>query len=650
MSADEAQAPTAPRVALIGSPNSGKTTLFNALTGLRRRVANYPGVTVEHAIGTAEGRTGAEVTLVDLPGTYSLEPLSVDESVTTQVLAGELGEEPMPDGIIVVADATTLRRSMQLVLEVLARGLPAVVVLTMLDELKARGGAVRLGAMRKALGVPVVGIVGNKGIGLDDVRELLDTVHDWATTGLDVPSGVGVEAVQERYSIGDELLDALLTEPNNEPTASDKVDNILLHPVAGIAVFVAVMFGFFQAIFVLAAPVQDLFEGVVLALGELMRAIIPDGLLESLVVDGVIAGVGGVVVFVPQIAILLLLLRFLESCGYMARAAFLIDRVMGWAGLEGRSFVALLSSYACAVPGVMAARTIPDPRSRLATILVAPLMTCSARLPVYALLISAFVPRKTVAGVSLQGLTMFGLYAFGSLSAFLAAAAIQRVFKKKAQFPFYMELPPYRLPTTRSVLRSAWMGVRAFLKKAGTVILAASIVLWGLLTFPQTTPPDDVLAAAESVEEAEAISSAWALEHSAGGAIGRGFEPVIAPLGYDWRIGVGILGSFAAREVIVATLAQVFAHDGGDEDLEGLGGRIAAAEAPDGSPAYSLATAVSLLVFFVFSLQCVSTLAVMRRETGGWKWPAIAFGYMLVLAYVGAFVAYRVTLALTGTA
>lgn len=647
MSAAEARERVNPRVALIGSPNSGKTTLFNALTGLRRRVANYPGVTVEHAIGTALGHAGSEVILVDLPGTYSLEPLSIDESVTTQVLAGELGKEPMPDGIIVVADATTLRRSIQLILEVLARGLPTIVVLTMLDELKARGGSVRLGALRKALGVPVVGVVGNKGIGLDDVRELLDTVPSWATANLDVPGGTDADAVQRRYAVGDELLDRLLTEPNEEPTASDKVDNVLLHPVGGLAVFVTVMFAFFQAIFVLAAPIQDLFEGGVLAIGELMRALIPDGLAESLVVDGVIAGVGGVVVFVPQIAILLLLLRFLESCGYMARAAFLIDRVMGWAGLEGRSFVALLSSYACAVPGVMAARTIPDPRSRLATILVAPLMTCSARLPVYALLIGAFVPRKTIAGMSLQGLTMFGLYVFGSLSAFIAAAVIQRLFNKKAHFPFYMELPPYRLPTARSVLRSTWMGVRAFLKKAGTVILAASVVLWALLTFPQTTAPDDVLAAAESSDEAAAINSAWALEHSAGGAIGRGFEPIIAPLGYDWRIGVGILGSFAAREVIVATLAQVFAHDGGDDDLEGLGDRIAAAQGPDGAPAYTLATAISLLVFFVFSLQCVSTLAVMRRETGGWKWPAVAFSYMLVLAYVGAFVAYRVTSAFT---
>ena len=638
----------APRLALVGSPNSGKTTLFNALTGLRRRVANYPGVTVDHSVGSAKASDGSEVVLIDLPGTYSLDALSADEAVTVGVLAGDFPGERKPDGVIIVADGTTLERSMQLILAVLAKGIPAVIALTMVDELKARRGAVKLRGMAAKLGVPVVGVIGNKGIGVDELRERLSSVKDWTASTFEVPDGTEADDIAARVQVADELLAELYQAPSTEETQSDRIDKVLLHPVAGIAIFIATMFLLFQSIFVLAAPLQDLFEGVVLALGELVRGVIPEGLAQSLVVDGVIAGVGGVVVFVPQIAILLLLLRFLESCGYMARAAFLIDRVMGWAGLEGRAFVALLSSYACAVPGIMAARTVPDPRSRLATILVAPLMTCAARLPVYALLIGAFVPRKTVAGMSLQGLTLFGLYVVGSLSAFIAAAALRMLFKRRATFPFYMELPPYRWPTPKAVMRSTWSGVRAFLVKAGTIILASSVVLWALLTFPRVDAPEELLAGAQTDEEAAAIADAYALENSAGGSIGRAVEPLFEPLGYDWRIDVGILGSFAAREVIVATLAQIYAHEGGEDDIEGLGARIRAAEGPDGAPAYTLATALSLLVFFVFSLQCVSTIAVMRRETGGWRWPAFAFGYMFVLAYVGSLITYQVTSALTG--
>ncbi|MCB9532378.1 MAG: ferrous iron transporter B, partial [Myxococcales bacterium] len=453
-------------------------------------------------------------------------------------------------------------------------------------------------------------------------------------------------ALVDRFAAADAIVDAAVVEPDSRETASDRADRVLLHPVWGLIVFAAAMFLFFQAIFVVAAPLQDLCEGAVLALGEVARQVLPEGLLQSLIVDGIIAGVGGVVVFVPQIAILLLLLRLMEGSGYMARAAFLVDRVMGSVGLEGRSFVALLSSYACAVPGIMATRTIPDPRSRLATILVAPLMTCSARLPVYALLIGAFVPARSILGVfSLQGIVLLALYALGSGAAFGVAAILHRIGRRRAFFPFYMELPPYRLPSAKALLTQTWQGVRAFLRKAGTVILAASVVLWALLSFPKVVVPDDVVATASSPEEADALASAYALEHSAAASIGHAMEPIVAPLGYDWRIGVGILGSFAAREVIVATLAQLFAFSAGEDDIGGLGERIAAEcqPAPDTGecvPKYTLATALSLLVFFVFSLQCVSTLAVIRRETGTWRWPAFAFAYMLGLAYVGAWLTY----------
>jgi ferrous iron transport protein B len=635
-----------PRVALVGSPNSGKTTLFNALTGLNRRVANYPGVTVEHAVGRAVVQGGREIELIDLPGTYALEPLSADESVTSRMLSGELTGAKVPDAVIAVADTTTIRRSLPLILEVLARGLPTVVVLTMADELKARGGAIKLKGLAERLGVPVVAIVGNRGIGIDTVREHLANVSEWSASTLDVPRGSEERDILARYGQADQILDGILREPSEAVTLSDRVDEVVLHPVWGIGIFALTMFLFFQAIFVLAAPLQEAFEAGVLAVGEALRGSIPWPLVESLVVDGVIAGVGGVVVFVPQIALLLLLLRFLESSGYLARAAFLIDRVMGWAGLEGRSFVALLSGYACAVPGIMAARTVPDPSSRLATILVTPLMTCSARLPVYTLLIAAFVPERTVAGMSVQGLVMLGLYLMGSLTAFLAAALLRRLLGRKLSFPFYMELPPYRLPTPKAVLSATWVGVRAFLKKAGTIILAASVAIWALLTFPMVEVPEQVTAAAETTAEADAEAAAYALERSAGGVIGHAIEPAIRPLGFDWRIGVGILGSFAAREVIVSTLAQIFAYDGGDEDVAGLGERIRAAKGADGQPAYTLATALSLLVFFVFSLQCVSTLAVMRRETGGWKWPTVAFGYMFVLAWVGSFITFNLARAL----
>lgn len=624
-------------LALVGSPNCGKTTLFNALTGLRQKIANYPGVTVEHASGEvtlSHGERPVTVELLDLPGTYSLTPISPDELVTLDALRGKLPGVSQPQGVVLVADATSLERGLPFLGEVLRLGLPTVVVLTMIDELKARGGAVDVYALSQRLGVEVIGVVGNRGLGLDDLRQALGEVAAWRRAD---PASIPGETVG-RFIWADELLQAALTRPKEGRGRTDAVDRVILHPVWGLGLFVLIMFAFFQIIFTVAAPLQDMLEGVVLGLGELLNDQLGPGLLRSLLVDGIIAGVGGVVVFVPQIALLLLMVALLEGSGYMARAAFLVDRVMGWAGLEGRCFVSLLSSYACAIPGIMATRGVPDPKSRLATILVAPLMTCSARLPVYGLLIGAFVPAQTLAGfLSLQGLVLFALYLLGSLSALAAAVVFKRGLLRGKTYPFYMELPPYRLPSWRVVASYIWRGVKAFLRKAGTVILVASVALWALLSFPQVEPPPHL-------EPDSAQARSYQLEHSAAAQVGKVIEPAIAPLGFDWRIGIGIIASFSAREVIVATLGQIYAFSGDEEDLEGLGERLKEARKPDGTPAYNLAVALSLLVFYVFALQCASTLAVIRRETGTWRWPAVAFGYMLALAWVASFLTYRLAL------
>lgn len=633
------------RLALVGSPNCGKTTLFNALTGLRQKVANYPGVTVEHTQGSIEVEVDGDVTntreiqLLDLPGTYSLEPLSPDEQVTLDALEGKLEGVDAPDGIVIVADATTLERSLPFIGEVLRLGRPSLVVLTMIDELKARKGAVKMGALRRALGVKVLGVVGNKGLGLDDLEHELGRVETWKAASPDkIP-----EDQLDRFVWADEVLSECLTRPDESRSRTDAIDRVVLHPGFGIALFLLVMFLFFQIIFTVAAPLQEGLEGLVMGLGVVVKGMMEPGLLRSLLVDGLITGVGGVVVFVPQIALLLLMISLLEGSGYMARAAFVIDRVMGWAGLEGRCFVALLSSYACAIPGLMATRSVPDPKSRLATMMVAPFMTCSARLPVYGLLISAFIPSEHVLGIlSIQGLAMFGLYFLGSISALLAAVIFKRGLLRGRTYPFYMELPPYRVPSWRVVLNFVWRGVKGFLRKAGTIILVASVLLWGMLSFPQVEPPAEI-------KKDTAAARAYQIERSAAAQVGKAIEPVIEPLGFDWRIGIGIIASFAAREVIVATLAQIYSFDGEEDDLEGLGDRLKKAKKDDGTPAYTLATALALLVFYVYALQCVSTLAVMKRETGTWRWPAIAFLYMLAVAWIASFITYQLTHYLTTT-
>jgi ferrous iron transport protein B len=614
------------RLGLLGSPNSGKTTLFNALTGLRAKVGNYPGVTVERREGEAdlEGRRGV---VIDLPGTYSLDPISPDEAVVARLLAGHLPGVAPPDALVVTADACTLPRSLLFVGQVLRIGLPACLVVTMTDELHARGGRLDLEALSAALGIPVVGVVGHRGLGVDALRRLLGRPEGWTRPVVPPPA----DPVARAGWADSVVARALLVSPRPDARTA-RVDRVVLHPLLGSLLFAAVMVTFFQLIFAWAEPAMNAIDAAVAAAQGGVRAALPAGVASDLLADGVLAGVGSVVVFLPQILILFTVLYVLEDLGYMARAAFVVDRAMGRIGLEGRAFVALLSSYACAVPGIMATRTVPSPRNRLVTILVAPLMTCSARLPVYALLIGAFVPARKVWGpLGLQGLVLLGLYLAGAAAAVAVAAVLKRTLVRGEGLPFYLELPPYRVPPPRLVALQVWGAARAFLRRAGTIILAVSLVLWVLLAFPRGAPP-------AGLSDAEA--GRWRVEQSFAGRLGHAIEPAIAPLGFDWKIGVGLVASLAAREVIVATLAQVYAVSSPDQGS--LRGALRADRDPGtGKPVFAPPTVAALLVFFVFALQCMSTLAVMRRETNSWRWPAFAFSYLFALAWGASFAAHR---------
>jgi ferrous iron transport protein B len=622
------------RVALVGSPNAGKTTLFNALTGSSARVANYPGVTVEGREGRVQGAE-RPIALLDLPGTYSLRAETLDEAVVERALAGAYGDPP-PDALLLVLDATTLQRGLALALEVLAAHphTPCALAVTMIDELRARGGNVDFQRLAKRLGVPVYPVVGHRGVGLDALRAALAAPERWARAQ---PAPVPLEP-DGRFASVDEIWHDVQRQRLAADRRTDRIDRILLHPLWGLGIFALVMVLVFQSIFAWAVPAMDGIEAGIAKLGEASRAVLPEGLLTRFWTDAVLAGVGSVVVFLPQILILFTLIHFLEDVGYMARAAFVVDRVMGWVGLQGRSFVVLLSCYACAVPGIMAARTIPNPRDRLATILVAPFMTCSARLPVYTLLIAAFVPAVPALGpLGAQGLVMLGLYLLGAATAIGSAALLKSTLVRGHASTFFMELPPYRVPTARLLASQVGRSARAFLRRAGTIIFAVSVVVWALLSFPGA--PDDPARTPEAQAHAD-------LEASAAARLGHALEPAIAPLGFDWKIGVGLITSLAAREVIVSTLAQIYSV-GSPDDFGGL--RDALREDVDprtGRRVYGLPVALSLLVFFVFALQCTSTMAVMARETGSWRWPAFAFAYMLGLAYSASFLTYRLATAL----
>ena len=612
--------------ALVGSPNSGKTTLFNALTGLSGKTGNYPGVTVNRRLGHFHLGNKA-LSLSDLPGSYSLHAISEDEAVTAKVLRGDMDGGKVPDGVVFVADATTLQRSLPMLADVLHIGRPTLLVLTMVDELKARGGDIDLFRLQAELGIPIVGVVGNKGLGIDDLRAKLLEHDAWSP-----PKSLPARDTESRFTWADALLEKVTRHPLSESPLTRRMDKVLLHPVLGVLVFLGFLALFFQAIFSWAAPMMDLFSGWMDSAADWVLANAPPGLFTELLADGVIRGVGAVIVFVPQIALLFALIFFFEATGYMSRAAFVVDRVMGWAGLEGRCFIALLSSYACAVPGIMATRTIPSPRDRLATILVAPFATCSARLPVYAILIAAFIPDTHVIGpFTLQGLTLMGLYLLGGISAVVFAAIFKRGLLRGASLPFYLELAPYRFPSLKSVALQVFRRIRIFLKDAGSVILVGSILLWFLLNFPKQEAPPGA-----SAVEAHQLQ----IEQSYAADLGRALEPVFEPLGFDWRINVGLIGSFAARELMVSTLAQVYAYEGDGEDYSGLSDLLTRPDPNTGQPPMTFASAVALLLFFVYALLCLSTVAVIRRETQSWRWPLFMVFYMGCTAWLAAFLGY----------
>jgi len=729
------------KVAVAGNPNSGKTTIFNALTGMRLKVGNYPGVTVERREGRMRMGGARQVVLVDLPGTYSLAARSVDERIARDVLLGWLAGEPRPDAVIVVLDASNLERNLYLASQILELNLPTVLVCNMMDLAEQKGAVPRIDRLEEIFGVPVVPTVGNRGRGVDQIpvaleralaepasdrprcplpaeiervlpaveRALLESgladersvrgaacllllhsesdegdagatlpepvqrVVDEARAaivreGLEDPIGTLIEA---RYEWLTDLLESAvdrLSAPSE--TLSDRLDRVLTHKVLGMLIFASLMLLMFASIFWLAEPVMGWIEAAVEWLQAAARQLLPRGVLADLVADGIIAGVGNVVVFFPQICMLFLFIAMLEDSGYMARAAFLMDKIMSRVGLHGKSFIPLISSFACAVPGILATRTIESRRDRLATILVAPLMSCSARLPVYLLLVALIFPRGDALA---KTFVLAGMYGLGIVMALGMATLFKKTLLKGPAPAFVMELPPYRLPLPLPVLRMTWDRSKQFLVRAGTIILAASVLLWAMAYWPRSEEVQlqarqqirqvlssagvDVAALGEGggsvdlpadiaarIEEIRAEAAARQLANSVLGRLGRVIEPVIRPLGYDWRIGVAILASFAAREVFVSTMGIIYSA-GDEEEISSLRQRMQMSRWPDGRPIYTRAACLGLMVFYVLAMQCVSTLAVAWRETGSWRWPAFMWAYMTGLAYFMAWIVYRIGVA-----
>ncbi|WP_102418172.1 ferrous iron transporter B [Mycobacterium sp. 4858] len=616
------------RVALVGSPNAGKTSVFNHLTGLRAKTGNYPGVTVGRRVGITKV-DDVEIAVEDLPGTYSLQPISPDEQVVADLLAGKIADADRPDAIVLVADATTLHRSITLVAQVLRLDVPCLLALTMTDELTARGGTVAVEALSTALGIPVVPVIAHRGAGIDTLRARLASFDRWQRPPILPPSHD--DAID---AWGKSVLAAAGYVAPQPDRRTRGIDAIVLHPLWGTIIFFAVMFCFFQVVFTVAAPLQDRVSQGLGWLGVLVSDHVGNYVVRGLLGQGLIGGVGTVLQFIPQIVLLFLLIALLENVGYMARAAFLMDRVMAATGLEGRAFVAMLSSFACAIPGIMATRTLPSSRDRIATIITAPLMTCSARLPVFTLLVGLLVsPQTQWWGLSAQGIAMFLLYLCGGTSALIAASLFKSTILRSDLLPFTMELPPYRFPSPRTVLITMWDSAKVFLRKAGTIILGTSVVLWVLLNLPARQ--------AETAHMSPTETTAYVMDHSYAADVGKAIGPVFKPLGFDWHINVALLGSFSAREVFVSTLGQVSAATNPEDPHEAL----VAMTDDDGHKVFTSSTIIALMAYFIFALQCMSTVAVMRRETNSWRWPAFAWSYMFVLAWTMAFAARSIAIA-----
>ena len=600
-------------IALVGNPNCGKTSLFNTLTGTRQKVANYAGVTVERKEGSFKLPSGDAIRVLDLPGTYSLKPSSLDEEVTRAVCLGELKGEILPDIFICVVDATNLSLHLSLVLEVRALNRPMILVLNMMDEVKKRDISIDKDKLSQLLGIPVVEAVAVKTKGIQDLINQLDQKNLFIT-----PYHSELSHFEQVKQITKQVI--LNNDSGDKRTAF--LDKIFLHPVLGLVILTLTMFVMFQAVFIWATPFIEFIENFVAWLSDFIGPLIQHLLLKSLVVDGVIAGTGSVLAYMPQILILFFFILMLEESGYLPRAAFLLDKLMSKAGLSGRSFIPLLSSFACAIPGIMATRSISSERDRLATIMIAPLMTCSARLPVYALLIAAFIPNQLIYGwLSLQGLVLFGLYMSGIVSALLVSVFLKLVRKDKTESIFIFELPTYRIPDIRNIALGLYDRATIFLKRVGGIIVALSILLWVLVTFPQ--PPDN--------------ASMPAINYSLAGQLGHLIHPIFAPIGFTWEICIALIPAMAAREVVIAALGVIYAMSG-DEDTvtQSLLSQISG---PDG---WGLATGLSLLVWFIFAPHCLATLATIRRETGSWKQPVVMATYLFVLAYIFSFITYQV--------
>lgn len=607
------------RIALVGNPNCGKTSLFNHLTGTRQKVGNYAGVTVERKVGHFTLPSGKAVRVLDLPGTYSLDATSPDEAITRDVVQGKIADEEQQDAFLCVVDATNLKLHLGLVLEMIQLGRPVLLVLNMMDEARRRGMQINTQKLSERLGVPVAETVAVRKSGVENLMNALDqgkyAVPETEMTGLSGDSHHKVESI----------LKDVVNFVDQEDKRTDFLDKIFLHPVLGLLSLAVMMFVIFQAVFAWAAPFMDGIETFFGWLGEVIGDNIAHPLLNSLLVDGIIAGAGGVVVFLPQILILFFFILVLEESGYLPRAAFLLDKLMYKAGLSGRAFIPLLSSFACAIPGIMASRTISDPRDRLTTIFVAPLMTCSARLPVYALLIAAFIPSQSVWGIfNLQGLVLFALYMAGILSALIVSFVLKFFSKDKSEHMLLMELPSYRFPDIKNV----WIGLldrgKIFLKRVGGIIFALSILLWFLCTFPQ--PPEG--------------ATLPDIDYSFAGMIGHFIQPIFAPLGFNWQICIALIPAMAAREVVVAALGTVYALSAVDEDAMSEG--LAALISGGGDLGWTLATGLSLLVWFIYAPHCLATLATVKRETGSWKTVGFMTVYLFGLAYIMSFLTYQI--------